>query len=507
MRTCHAFACLVVVATAAAQPGNLDASFGENGLAIAAVTGNYSSGEAIAEQPDGKIVVGGATPGYALLARFNVDGTLDSGFGNNGLVLTDVDASNDFVGAVVVQPNGSIIAGGVRFNALADGRAIVMRHLPDGDLDASFGTNGIRTIDFTGTTDSSIKGLALQPDGRIVACGERYTGTAWESFVLRLNSDGTTDSGFGVVQMDISTDGDDNATDITLQNDGNIVVCGTAESIVGGGMFIACLSANGAFDSTFGSGGKLVLDIGGSGTDAAKSVRVQDDGKVVVCGLLDTQDGYRIGVVRMLEDGTLDNTFGTNGSVVIDLGVDDWALPTLAVQPDGKILVGADNNTGNPARVKVVRLLSDGSFDATFGTNGIGTSNATNGSDFEYAVRTLFLTDGGIAVAGYVDTPNNIQVAAWKFQSGLNVGIGEKDDPIDILIQPNPVGAMLHLIGPGVQRSRTVMLHDATGRTIRLPSTWSNEGLVMDTSELPPGVYTVTIADLRARRTERFLKY
>jgi uncharacterized delta-60 repeat protein len=497
----------MAAATSAAQPGTLDASFGENGRAIAAVTGNYSSGEAIAEQPDGKIVVGGATPGYALLARFNADGTLDSGFGNNGLVLTDVDASNDFVGAVAVQPNGSIIAGGVRFNALADGRAMVMRHLPNGDLDASFGTNGIRTIDFTGTTDSFIKGLALQPDGRIVACGERYTGTAWESFVLRLNSDGATDSGFGVVQMDISTVGDDNATDITLQNDGKIVVCGTAESIAGGGMFIARLNANGAFDSTFGTGGKLVLDIGGGGTDAANSVRVQDDGKVVVCGLLDTEDGYRIGVARMLDDGTLDNTFGANGSVAINLGVDDWALPTLAVQPDGKILVGADNNTGNPARVKVIRLLSDGSFDASFGTNGIGTSNATTGSDFEYAVRTLFLSDGGIAVAGYVDTPNNIQVAAWKFQSGLNVGIGERDVPNDIVLQPNPVGAMLQLIGPDMRRGRTVMVHDATGRTIRLPSTWFDEGLAMDTSELPTGVYTVTIADLSGRRTERFIKY
>ncbi|MBL7945206.1 MAG: hypothetical protein JNN32_04020 [Flavobacteriales bacterium] len=503
MRSCSAFAFLVAAATSVGQPGTLDASFGANGLAIAAVTGNYSSGEAIAEQPDGKIVVGGATPGYALLARFNADGTLDSGFGNNGLVLTDVDASNDFVGAVAVQPNGNIIAGGVRFNALADGRAIVMRHLPDGDLDASFGTNGIRTIDFTGTTDSFIKGLVLQPDGRIVACGERYTGTAWESFVLRLNSDGTTDSGFGIVQMDISTDGDDNATDITLQNDGKIVVCGTSESITGGGMFIARLNANGTFDGTFGTGGKLVLDIGGGGTDAGNSVRVQDDGKVIVCGLLDTQDGYRIGVARMLENGTLDNTFGTNGSVAINLGVDDWALPTLAVQPDGKILVGADNNTGNPARVKVIRLLSDGSLDASFGINGIGTSNATSGNDFEYAVRTLFLSDGGIAVAGYVDTPNNVQVAAWKFQSGLNVGISEGSGEGSFRIVPNPVHDELW-IDRVAMSTANITIRELTGREVL---GWSNHSArSIDVSALPPGTYSLSIAGSIGQRSARFIK-
>ena len=489
-----------------AQPGTLDPTFGTGGRAIATVPGNYSSGEAIAEQPDGKIVVGGATPGYALLARFHADGSLDTGFGNNGLVLTDVDASNDFISAVAVQADGRIIAGGVRFNAQADGRAIVMRHLPDGDLDASFGTNGIRTIDLTGTTDSYIKGLVLQPDGRIVACGERYTGSEWESFVLRLNSDGTTDSGFGVVQMDISANGDDNATDIARQNDGRIVVCGTAESAVGGGMFIARLNANGTFDNTFGTGGKLVLDIGGGGTDAANSVRVQDDGKIVVCGLLDTEDGYRIGVVRMLVDGTLDTAFGTNGSVAIDLGVDDWALPTLALQPDGKILVGADNNTGNPARVKVIRILQDGSLDAAFGTNGTGTSNATSGNDFEYAVRTLFLSDGGIAVAGYVDTPNNVQVAAWKFRSGVNVGIEGYTPDGALLLAPNPVDASFELLEPNIDLRVPLVVRDVTGREVPVELSKHDGRATVGVSHLRSGIYHITLIDPKGPRTARFIK-
>lgn len=508
MRALTSLTLLLSIGHALAQPGTLDTSFGTNGLSIAAVTGNYSSGEAIAEQPDGKIVVGGATPGYALLARFHTDGTLDSGFGENGLVLTDVDASNDFISSVAVQPNGRIVAGGVRFNAQADGRAIVMRHLPNGDLDASFGTNGIRTIDFAGTTDSFIKGLVLQADGRIVACGERYTGADWESFVTRLNSDGTTDGGFGIVQLDITNNGDDNATDITMQSDGKIVVCGTVQSISGGGMFIARLNANGSFDGTFGNGGKLVLDVGGGGTDAANSIRVQDDGKIIVCGVLDTENGYRIGVSRLLVDGTLDAGFATVGTFEANIGIDDWALPSIALQPDGKIVIGTDNNTANPSRVKVIRLLSDGTYDTTFGTNGIGTSTASTGNNYENGYRTIMLSDGGIAVAGIVDTPNNIQVAVWKFQSGLNVGMDERTTSEGLRIQPNPVDDMLHmLIHDGLRPDSQIMVHDATGRIVAVPVTRSAAGLTMDTSQLPSGIYTITVDDRGMVLTERFIKH
>ncbi len=492
---------------AIAQPGTLDPTFGTNGRALAVVTGNYSSGECIAEQTDGKIIVGGATPGYALLARFNTDGSLDTGFGTNGLVLTDVDASNDFIATVSVQPDGKIVAGGVRFNAAADGQAIVIRYTPSGTLDAGFGTNGIRTISFSGTTDSYIKALRRQTDGRIVACGERYTGSEWESFVLRLNSDGTTDNGFGTVQLDISTNGDDNVTDLVLQNNGRIVVCGTVQSATGGGIFVARLNANGSFDNTFGSGGKQVLDIGGGGSDAGYSVRVQDDGRILVSGVIDTENGYRVGVARMLANGTLDGSFGTNGSVLINLGIDDWALPTLAMQPDGKILVGADNNVGDPARVKVIRLLTDGTFDATFGTNGIGTSNATIGDDYEYAVRTLFLSDGGIAVAGFVDTPNNTQVAVWKFRSGVNVGMDEAREEDGLQVVPNPVDASFDLIVPGrIDPDASFTVLDMKGRVVPAEMVRHDGRTAVDVSHLPSGTYQLTLVDKGGRRSVRFIK-
>jgi uncharacterized delta-60 repeat protein len=508
MKYLLAFAVLTSQVTSlCAQPGTLDTSFGTNGRALAMVTGNFSSGEAIAEQPDGKIIVAGATPGFALLARFNTDGTLDNGFGTNGITLTDVDASNDFVGSVAVQPDGKIIAGGVRFNAQAVGQAMVMRHLPNGSLDNSFGTAGIRTITFTGAGSSFIQGLALQPDGRIAACGERYTNGNWESFVLRLNTDGSTDNSFGIVQLDIVTTGDDNATDITLQDDGKVVVCGSVVSTNGGGMFVARMNSSGSFDSGFGTGGKLVLDIGDGGTDKGRSVRVQPDGKVLVCGVVDTDNGYRIGVARLLADGTLDNSFGSNGAVQVNLGVDDWATPSLALQPDGRIVIGSANNAGNPPRVKVIRLLPDGTLDPSFGTNGIGTSNATSGNNDETAVRTIFLQDGGIAVAGFVDTPNNIQVAVWKFRSGVNVGVEEVPESGSLRISPNPAEGLLTVHMPNNFDAGTLMVvRDMTGREVPVVISKAQGQAVFDATGLSSGAYTVSIFHGATMHSSRFIK-
>lgn len=498
---------LLAACSALAQPGTLDPTFGVGGKAIATVPGNYSSGECIAEQADGKIIVGGATPGFALLARFNADGMLDNSFGNNGLVLTDVDQSNDFIGAVVMQPDGKIVAGGVRFNSVADGQAIVMRHLPNGSLDNSFGTNGIRTLPISGALDSFVKAIAMQPDGRIAVFGEYWTGSVWESYATRLNSDGSTDNSFGVVQLDVSATGSDYSTDIALQPDGKLLLCGSVESPAGGGMYIVRLNADGTFDNSFGTGGKKVLDIGGGGTDEAYSVRVQPDGRILVCGVVDGPLGYRIGVARLLADGTLDASFATAGAAQFNLAVDNWATPSLALQPDGKIIMATANNTAPAPRVKVVRMLADGTLDAGFGTNGIGTSNATSGNNEEAAVRTLFLSDGGIAVAGFADTPNNIQAAVWKFRSGVNVGVEEMGASPVIAILPNPVSERFTLsLSEPIGLAAPVSVRDASGRSIAVSFTRASHTLTADASHLPSGIYFVTVQTAAGTRTARFIK-
>ncbi len=490
-----------------AQPGTLDPTFGIGGKAIATVPGNYSSGECIAEQADGKIIVGGATPGFALLARFNADGTLDSGFGTNGLVLTDADESNDSFGAVAVQPDGRIVAGGVRFNNASDGRAIIARYMPDGTLDNGFGTNGIRTINIAGALDSFVKALAVQPDGRIAVLGEYWTGTTWRIFVTRLLATGVPDGNFGLLQPVIVPGNNEYAGDLALQADGKWVICGQSQSPGNGGFYVARIDPDGLFDSSFGTTGSWFVDLGLEDEDLVRSVRVQPDGHIVLGGIIRQGGAYGVLVVRLLPNGVMDPAFGNFGYVSIPIAIDDWALPSVALQPDGGILVGVDNNTSNAPRVKVARLLPDGQLDAGFGTNGIGTSNATTGNDDEYAVRTHFLADGGIAVAGFVDTPNNIQVAVWKFRSGVNVGVDEAEALRALSILPNPVqdSFTLRTEAP-IDPAAPIMVRDASGRAMEVSTTRTAHAISIDAARLPSGPYFATAGTTAGPITARFIK-
>jgi len=509
MRTFQLFSALLFpVAAAVAQAGTLDPTFGTGGKAVANVPGTYCSGQALAQQADGKILVCGQTPGLTLLVRFNADGTLDTGFGTNGLVTTDVDASNDYIGSIAVQPDNKIVVAGNKFDALANGNLIVMRYSADGDLDNSFSSDGIAELVFP-NSDSYATGLALQPDGKIVVCGERYAGSAWESFVTRFNPDGNWDGGFGTVQLDMGPNSSDNLKDIALQPDGRIVVCGVSLDAFDQRIAVARYNTDGTLDAGFGTGGKLLLAPGGFGDDRANSVRIKPDGKIIVAGISDNDSGYDVVAIQLNVDGSFDGTFGTTGVAVIPFGGSDWTQPSLALQPDGKIVIGVDNTDATTPRVKVIRLNADGSLDNSFGTAGIGTSNATPGNDDESAVRTLFLADGGIAVAGYAEASSPpIQLAVWKFLSGVNVGVADiRDHDQPFVPTPNPVDRFFTLTTDvNLPAGSAITIRDIHGRVVLLPYVRNIGSIVVDASSLPPGAYAVSIQHVRGERTVRFIK-
>lgn len=505
MRTLHTLAWITSCATAMAQPGLLDPNFGTNGIAKANVPGTYCSGQALAQQDDGRILVCGQTPGYTLLVRFNEDGSIDQGFGTNGLVTTDVDASNDYIGSIAVQPDGRIVVAGNKFDALANATLIVMRYLSNGMLDNTFSGDGIAELAFP-TTDGYGTGLVIQNDGKIAVCGDRYIGPGWESFLTRFNADGTWDGAFGTVQLDMGPNTSDNLRDIALQADGKLVVCGYSLDDVGYGMVVARYNADGSPDAGFGNMGKLRLTPGGGGDERANSVRVQPDGSIVLAGISGDGNDFGVAVVRLLPNGTYDAGFGTNGFVLVPFGASDWTQPSIALQPDGKIVIGADNTASLSADVKVIRLLPNGTLDAAFGSAGIGTSNATPGSDSETAVRTLFLADGGIAVAGFAEGSNPaIQLALWKFQSGLNVGIGEVAlGSGRITLAPNPSRGRFVVEGATKWSAATrVVLHDAQGRSVPLHRKISNGRITVEVEEAAGGLYSLSLFDQGRTVTER----
>jgi uncharacterized delta-60 repeat protein len=382
--------------------GSLDPTFGSGGKVTTAFGSNLSRGQNLVLQPDGKIVVAGVTftgtePGADFaLARYNPDGTLDATFGTGGKVITDFSLLDD-AEAVALQPDGKILAAGITFVSGSGFEGTLARYNPNGSLDSSFGIGGKVSTDLG--SEDAITSIALHPDGKIIAAGEGGFG---DFALIRFNPDGSLDVSFGTGGK-VSTDlgGEDAIFAIALQPDGRIVAAGS--SIFFGppvtlAFELARYNPDGTLDGTFGSGGKVATNFGGT-NEAARDVALQPDGKIVATGRSGTTGGSQdFALARYNPDGSLDSSFGTGGKVTTDFAGNDDAALALALQPDEKIVAagtvltarGEDfalaryqggaaitvpidikpASTTNPIKVSStgripVAILSTSSFDAT----------------------------------------------------------------------------------------------------------------------------------------------
>ncbi|MDY0215411.1 MAG: T9SS type A sorting domain-containing protein [Bacteroidales bacterium] len=178
-----------------------------------------------------------------------------------------------------------------------------------------------------------------------------------------------------------------------LQSDGKIVLAGnTGVSSHLQAVFVR-LNTNGTLDNSFGDGG-IVLVPGTTTKHILEDVAIQSDGKIVATGRINTGSGFSITLIRVNTDGSMDADFGSNGTVVFNLKETDVSEAIL-IQPDGKYLIGGysdDNFT-------MIRVNTDGTLDNTFGTSGVATTNFEGSPSgiFDFALQS----DGKIVAAGY----------------------------------------------------------------------------------------------------------
>jgi uncharacterized delta-60 repeat protein len=440
--------------------GSLDPSFNTTGKVITALT-SRDGANGVAIQSDGKIVVVGfATPTIAntdfVAVRYNSDGSLDTGFGTGGSVITPINSSNDEATGVVVQGDGKIVAVGKSYVGSFEDFAVV-RYTSTGGLDPGWNTSGIVTTDVGGQNDEAYS-VALQTDGKIVVCGTAYSGSDHDyAFVryttagfvdgsfnsggkvvlpmggdqfafavtmqadqkivaagststsghadaglLRLLANGTLDSSFGSTGLvTIPISGNNNhGNAVAVQGDGRIVLAGDASS--GSNpfdFFVARRNADGSVDGTFGPSTGIVVTSVGSGDTLANSTVIQSDGKIVVAGTASNGIDNDFCVIRYNADGSLDPGFNGTGSVLTAVGTGDDAAKAVALQTDGKIVVAGFAGLGSFASFGVVRYNPDGSLDSSF--NSIGTVTIMMGSGDAYAQGVVVQADGKIVVAGY----------------------------------------------------------------------------------------------------------
>lgn len=391
--------------------GSVDASFADDGIAYVNTVASLSSEEeayGVLIQPDNKIVFSGAASATVgertSTVRLNGDGTLDTSFGENG---------------IAVRNHGSRVLGGGPM-LLADGSFVitsereVLRYSSTGILDSRFGSGGV--LDIGGTIYSA----RLQADGKFLI-GGTFLG---EFGLKRFMPDGQLDVSFSLDGMALIPIGPstDVATDSVLQRDGKLVVVGSSQR----GLAVARYASSGQLDTTFAGDGTAVFRLTPLTVEAsATSVAVQSDGKIVVTGwvrrFLQTSTDTDMAVMRLNSDGSLDTGFAGVGYRTIDAGVAAEAN-SLLLLPGGKILIAGTAFNG---QATLMRLNRDGSFDTSFGGDGIVSVSTAN----SVINRLVLQSDGKILAGGFIATntatyPRGMLLMRFNASGGLDSTFG-----------------------------------------------------------------------------------
>ena len=492
------------------QFGTLDNTFGTGGKVITTFEGFDASVQSVLVQPDKKIVAGGnATKGAKsrfCLARYNSDGNLDETFGSLGFVVADYPEQM-VLSAVVLQTDGKIIAGGNLYDpTFSISHFVLLRFDSNGVLDTTFGTDGRVVTNFSDKLDR-MTSLIVQNDGKIIASGSTSDDINFSDFALaRYNSDGSVDLSFGNNGRTISSIRTwDFGYAITLQDDNKIIVSGATSNEFnpdfGFNYDFAALKYDkyGVLDSTFGSGGSITIGVP-EANEKALCVKVAPDGKINIAGEHHILK-YSIMLVQILNNGDLDTSFGINGVVITDLS--NQFLESVAMQPDGKILATEYNSTGGccGAEIKLIRLLTNGNFDATFGTDGIVTTDFSN--ENSQANSIVIQEDGKIVIGGISGNQIQSNYGLARFNSELLLS-----NPMNqleynaFLVYPNPVNNTVNLdFNFGESGKVSVDLFDINGVLVakllngKVFQSGFNSQLLQMPETLSKGVYFLTVSN------------
>jgi len=368
-----------------------------------------------------------------VLNRSNADGSQDNTFGTSGRVT--LPTSYDTVAGPLELSDGKLlVAVGTQPRESADVR--VMRLNADGSLDTSFGSGGYQTVSFSAGRDTVSKLLADPASGKITVVGSAGGGA--DLAVLRLNANGSLDTSFdgdGKLVLDLSSG--DNAASAALQADGKLVIAGSGVGANPDFMAVR-VNTDGTLDTGFGTGGKVLVPVG-VGSDVATSIKVQADGKLLLSGQFRTGTTTASDLdnawLRLNADGSRDTGFGNNGLVKLHIGDGSDRTAATELLADGKILTLATvngNSQGIGAAFLLGRLNADGSIDASFGNNGSVYLPVLGIGDQAYALQ---LVNGKIVIFG--STQNDMDFNQSNVLIRLNA-----DGSRDTSFNPSPASTL-----------------------------------------------------------------
>lgn len=360
-------------------------------------------------------------------------GDLDQSFGQGGKIITDFFGRTDVGKNLLIDSNKKIlISGSATKNSTSDHFALA-RYNEDGTLDTSFDTDGKVTTSKIAENKyvaEGIDGVALQSDGKIVACGRGYFESNAGLALIRYNQNGSLDRSFAEEGMAFSPDAQEQnfPLALTLDSADKIIVVAAAfkQRPESSSFAVFRFNADGSLDKSFGVDGKATTKIV-PGNDVPRAVKIDAEGRIVVAGF----NGHsKFTVVRYSSEGVLDSSFGREGIAIITFspgGTD--TLNALAIQADGKIVVGGDVQVGSFAGLRMVdfglaRLTSEGELDLSFNQTGKQISEFVQPAASSLWALAL-QTDGKIIAVGDASIVKGLGVARYNLDGSLDQSFGE----------------------------------------------------------------------------------
>jgi uncharacterized delta-60 repeat protein len=370
-------------AALAATAGDLDPGFDGDGKLVLPFKITPAQ---VLPQSDGKVLM--TDEDSSTVVRVNADGSLDRGFGGDGIVSDILDAP---VGAAALQPDGKLVVAG----GSSAGDLTVARLAADGTLDKSFGADGTGRRRYTDLQTWFADAMIVQPDGRIAIVGGSSAGVT----VSRLEADGKPE-GTTFEYVDLG-----HVRGAALAPDGKIVVTGYTgtSGSTDYDLVVARFGVDGRLDTSLGGTGRVQL-VAKDRDDVPAAVLVQPDGKIVIAEDSGTAAQKRMTVMRLQADGAPDKTFAGDGTASPEF-LGETFTSGAALQPDGKILVAG--TLGSEMDFVAARLDPDGAADRSFGVDGKSTVGF---DDIALSYAAGLGPDGKLVIAGVTAVQNRTAI-------------------------------------------------------------------------------------------------
>ncbi len=495
LRFLHALAISMAATTICAQPGALDPTFGNNGLVQTQVVDaeHFDNPNAVVVQPDGRIVAVGYTAGMdnmskGFLMRFLPNGSLDPTFGTGGKVVITPVGGTLQIYHVALQPDGRIVAGGALGVTISTStqEAWIGRFNTDGTVDAGFGNGGERVFPLSTNTDY-VSDVAIGADGSIVGLVHSGPPSNAPACMVRLTPTGQNDNSFsgdGVLCNLFGGSSGNSIGGLAIRSNGTALGAGWA-----GSSKVCAVSATGSFDGSFGTSGIASIGVDGRW----RSIHLHNNGSALVAGWRQSAP-LSINFASLLPDGTPDPSFGTNGlHQFSDPGLwsGTWITPAV-VYPDGRFMVAWGRSISSPA----TRDIGVTWFQPNGAVGPVGTvfqdlnDDPAAGQD---NVRGMAMAPNGDLIVLASFSTDIKPVVLLRFQGDLGSGTSVHDADADAAVRlfPVPASDRLHVRVRHATDTNMATLHviGVAGARSEVPVTMHGADATVNVSGLVAGSY------------------